>query len=275
MKMISNVHTHTVFCDGLNTLREMAEQALAIGFSDLGFSSHAPTPFDTAFPGLLDEQAYRDEIAALKEEYSGRLGILCGVEQEYYCPVNREDYDYIIGSVHYIPAEDGSLFATDDKKAIVDIAARTHYHGDCLAMARDYYDLMVKNAQVYKPDIIGHFDLITKFNGGGDFFDESGKPYHDMALEALDAVIDAVNSYGGMIEVNTSVMVRELKDIPYPAPFLMRRMAERGVRTIITTDCHRASLLNAGFETALEMMRDAGFKSMAVLKDSRFADITI
>ena len=31
----SNYHTHTLFCDGVNTPREMAEQALALGFEAL------------------------------------------------------------------------------------------------------------------------------------------------------------------------------------------------------------------------------------------------
>ena len=275
MKMTSNVHTHSTYCDGANTLREMAEHALSLGFTDLGFSSHSPTPFDPDFPGIVDEQVYRSEIAALKEEYCGRLGILCGVEQEAYRPVNREDYDYIIGSVHYMPFDDGAMIPNDNSRTLVDVAARKYYRGDCLAMARDYYSMVVSSTQRDKPDIIGHFDLITKFNGDNSLFDENGKTYRDMALEALDAVIDTVVPYGGMIEVNTSVMVRKLRNNPYPAPFLMRRMVQRNVRAIITSDSHQASTLNTGFDAALEIMRDVGFRSMALLKNGAFVDVNI
>ena len=40
--MLQNLHTHSTFCDGKNTPREMIEAAIALGFNSLGFSGHAP-----------------------------------------------------------------------------------------------------------------------------------------------------------------------------------------------------------------------------------------
>lgn len=273
--MTSNVHTHSVWCDGLNTAREMAYAAVALGFTDLGFSSHSPSPFDPTCSGVLDQPGYRAEIAALRREYRGKLGILCGIEQDYYTPVNRADYDYIIGSVHYIALPRGVLFAADDNYNTIDISVRDFYHGDSIAMTRDFYALVAKNAQVNKPDIIGHFDLIAKFNSGNAIFDEQSKAYQDIALAAANEVIDVISQYGGIIEVNAGTMARGLRDVPYPAPFLLRHMADRNARVIITTDSHRASTLDAGFDRALEFVKDAGFKSMTVLKDGKFVDISI
>ena len=53
--MISNFHTHSVFCDGDNTLEEIATSAIEKGFTALGFSGHGFTPFDTRYCMLKTE----------------------------------------------------------------------------------------------------------------------------------------------------------------------------------------------------------------------------
>ncbi len=275
MNMTSNVHTHTTWCDGMNTPREMADAAIACGFTDLGFSSHAPAPFDPDYPGMQDDAAYRADIAACKLEYQGRLNILCGMEQDYYTPIERANYDYVIGSVHYLPVAEGRYRAADDTVDTITAAIQERYGGDGLAMARDFYALSVKNVQRNRPDIVGHFDLVCKFNRGNRLFDETCKQYQNTALHAMDAVIDTVLSYNGMIELNTSSLYRGLRDVPYPAPFLLRHMAQRGVRVIVTTDSHRTTTLNAGFDQGLAFLAAAGFQQMSVLRGGAFVDIPL
>ena len=272
MKMTSNVHTHSAWCDGNNTLREMADAAIAIGFTDLGFSSHSPTPFDLSYPNMTDEAGYVREIAELKEEYAGRLGILCGIEQDCFGPINHDNYDYVIGAVHYLPL-DGGYVSIDSSLRQTGAAAKVYDGGQ--NMYRKYYSLVYESAKRFSPDIIGHFDVIAKYNKGNIYFDETSADYTAAALEALDGVLDIIIPYGGMVELNTSAFVRGLRDVPYPDPFILKRIAQRGGRVIITTDSHRTSTLNAGFDTALEFLISSGFKSMAVLRDKKFIDVNI
>jgi hypothetical protein len=42
---------------------------------------------------------------------------------------------------------------------------------------------------------------------------------------------------------------------------------------IVTTDCHDRRQLGHGFDAAVASLRQAGFTSMAVLKDGSFIDI--
>jgi histidinol-phosphatase (PHP family) len=272
--MTSNAHTHTTLCDGLDTPEAMAKAALALGFTDLGFSAHSPAPFDRECPGLADPQAYRLRIASLGERYAGRLGVLCGIELDYLSEPGGE-YGYTIGSVHYLAPSGGEPQPVDSSPEEAQKLLEEGYGGDGLAMTRDFYETTVLNAERRKPDIIGHFDLITKFNGGGLFFDEAGSGYRSLALEALDAVISSALPRGGIIEVNTGAMARGLRPWPYPAPFLLKHMAQRGARAIITSDCHSAPLLDAGFDRAAALLAEAGFKSMAVLRNRQFIDVRI
>ena len=275
MKCRSNVHTHCTWCDGTGTPRQVVEGALALGFTDLGFSSHAPAPFDPTCPGVRDEVAYRREIHELKQEYAGRITILCGMEQDYFAPVNRQDYEYIIGSSHYLPSKGEPNIAADGDVAEVLKAREEVYGGDGITMARDFYRMSAEHIRRDKPDIVGHYDVIAKYNGEGRIFDENSPAYQEAALEGLDNIITTTAGYGGMIEVNTGALVRGLRQVPYPAPFMLRHMAQRGARVIITADSHMVATLDGGFAKALAFLQQAGFTTMAVLQQGKFVDVKI
>lgn len=275
MQIKSNVHTHSTWCDGENTTRQMARAAIELGFTDLGFSSHSPTAFDKTCPGIGDETGYRREIALLKEEYAGRLGILCGVELDRYAPVDRAQYDYVIGSNHYLPPVDGRYLAVDNTLELLQREIADRYAGHAMAMVGDYYRSVVAMAEEQKPDIVGHFDLVTKYNRGGIMFDEELPAYRQAALEALDAVIDTIGGYGGMLELNTGAFARGLRDVPYPAPFLLRHAAQRKANMIITGDSHSTRALNAGFDVAVELLAQAGFTRIMALQGGRFVPLPL
>ena len=100
--MRQDLHTHTTFCDGACTPEEMAQAALEQGLDCLGFSGHSHTPMDESY--CMSPQSTKDyfrKISRLKEQYRGRLTILCGIEQDLCGDLPVDGYDYVIGSVHY------------------------------------------------------------------------------------------------------------------------------------------------------------------------------
>jgi histidinol-phosphatase (PHP family) len=262
----SNLHTHTIWCDGKNTAREMADASVRLGVTDLGFSSHYPTPFDPTCPGIQNEAAYRAEIKALADEYAGTLGILCGVEEDFRACVNRQDYDYVITSNHYLPPHDGRIMAVDNSLELLLAEVNTHYDGNEITMLRDYYTDVVRSVEVRRPDVVGHFDLVKKFNRDDRVFNENSAEYRQMALSALDAVLDVLLKYGGMLEVNTGAWARGLRDEPYPAPFLLRHAAQRKAPVILSSDSHSVTTLNAKFDEAIALLCAAGFSRVMTLK---------
>lgn len=96
-------HVHTTFCDGEDRAETVVQAAVAMGMTRLGFSGHAHTPCDESYcMSAAGTAAYRSEIAALREKYRQRLAICCGIEQDYFADLPAGDYDYVIGSVHYL-----------------------------------------------------------------------------------------------------------------------------------------------------------------------------
>ena len=86
--MLANYHTHTYRCrhaEGSET--EYIEAAVRGGLKTLGFADHTPydiprpRPFRMAPEGL---PGYAETLRSLQARYRDRIGILIGVEAEYY-----------------------------------------------------------------------------------------------------------------------------------------------------------------------------------------------
>jgi len=98
--MLSNLHTHSLFCDGNNTLEEVTLSAIQKGFQSLGFSGHGYTDFDLTYC-MKETPRYIAEVNRLKQKYKNKIQIYLGVEEDGRYLLNRKDFDYIIGSFHY------------------------------------------------------------------------------------------------------------------------------------------------------------------------------
>ncbi len=274
MIFLSNAHTHTTWCDGANTTWEMAEAALQLGFTDLGISSHAQ---EIAHPGygieVKDEAAYCAEVDEVRKAYEGRLTVLCGIERDTYSPSTYNGFDYVIGSNHYLPPKNGEFQAADLDIDELIAVVNDWYNGNWSEMIRGFYADSLRNVQENKPTIVGHFDLIKKFNKGNLAFDESSPVYKEIALAAMDEVVKTVKSYGGIVEINMGAYARGLCDAPYPAPFLLHHLAQTNTRVIVTGDSHSAAALNNAFDKASFFLAEAGFKQVVVLKNGVFEDV--
>ncbi len=266
--ILSNIHTHSIYCDGKNTPEEMVNTAISKGFLSLGFSGHAYTPHDDEYCMSLEKTSkYIDEINSLKEEYKDKIEIYLGTECDLYSEIEREKYDYIIGSVHYAKSADGNLYPVDNTEELTLGFINNYFGGDYLNFVRAYYEAVEQIGKA-KPDIIGHFDLVTKFNEGNKYFDENSKEYLDLAYNAMDAVIPHCD----LFEVNTGAISRGYKKVPYPAVPILKRLYEKGGRVILTSDCHNAEFLDCHYKESVEILKNAGFKSAFVLLGGKFVE---
>ncbi|MBE6768759.1 MAG: histidinol-phosphatase HisJ family protein [Ruminococcaceae bacterium] len=234
-------HVHTTHCDGKHTPREMVEAALSRGMTHLGFSAHSPMAFSEDYT-LRDMTDYYREIRALQAEYRGRITIYCGMEKDLYSPMDTADCDYIVGSVHYVQ-KDGEYLVLDLSKEHLSEGVDRLFGGDWYALAEAYYAAV---AQLWKlsPAIIGHFDLITKYNEGGCLFDE----HHPRYVAAARAAIDALIPYGIPFEINTGAIFRGYRTAPYPAPQLLAYIAQCGGTAILSGDVHHKDGLELLFD---------------------------
>lgn len=274
MKILSNPHTHSLYCDGKSSIAEMADSARRLGFVSLGMSGHGHQNFDVRF-GMSEENTkrYLADLAALKAEYAGKMQIWAGVEQDYYAQLNPEDYDYTIGSVHYVferdepeeirrgESENNPPYAVDGSAEKLCEGVKKLFHGDGLAFAAAYYEQLARHVEENRPDIIGHVDIVRKNNPTCRFFDERDKAYLRLAKDALERMA----SCGALLEVNTGGMVRGYLPDPYPQKELLLHARALGMELIVSSDCHMADKLDFAFEETEQMLRSLGFESVKIL----------
>ena len=260
-----SLHNHTDLCDGRNTPREMLDAAVAAGFTDFGFSGHSHDPDFSE--SLRDHAAYIREIRALAAS-EHRVRVYCGIEQDYWSGIgDRARYDYVIGSVHTVRAGGINLCVDDTPERLGD-GIRDGFGGEADALVRAYYRLVAENALQNKPDVIGHLDLLLKFNAGNRFFNEDGPAYRAAALEAADACL----ATGAVFEVNTGGMARGWRKFPYPAAPLLRYLREKGARVMVATDSHSVETIDYGTDAARALLREIGFRSETVFSSGAFTE---
>ena len=264
----SDLHTHTTFSDGVNTMEEMVRAAAERGLVSIGISDHSFTDFDRTYCVPKEEQEnYHATLRRLKEEYAGRIEVYAGLEYDGFAALNdRERYDYVIGDCHYIKTWDG-YHSVDHAAPIQQKAIQDYFGGDAIAYAKAYFETYVECTRRHRPDILGHFDLCSKFG----FMNEDHPVYRDMAVQALLACLEVTP----IVEVNTGAIARGLQTKPYPTLFLLREIRAHGGRVTLCSDAHRTEHIGFWFDEAKELLREAGFDSMVVLRDGVFENTGI
>lgn len=261
-----NLHTHTVFDDGTAAVMTMARAALEAGLKSIGFSGHSTLPYRDNWeikPGQMP--TYLAAVAAAKDAFHGQLEIYSGLELDSASEMPDEPLDYIIGSIHHI-IKDGQYLSIDYKPDVTRDILDVHFRGDRDAMAAAYfaqYDSIANNPRV---DIVGHFDLLSKFDEVAGLFDSSAPAYRDAAMAAMETLLHADKIF----EVNTGAMSRGYRTAPYPSEFLLRELKARGGRILVTSDSHAPNTITHAFDTVEDLLVSIGFKEIWVLSKNGF-----
>ncbi|MCR5151125.1 MAG: histidinol-phosphatase HisJ family protein, partial [Clostridiales bacterium] len=242
--ILRDYHTHTNFCDGKNTPEEMVEAAVEKGLDTIGFSGHGYTRIDGSYCMSEEEtREYIKEINRLKEKYRGKINIRLGIERDYFSEEPARGYDYIIGSVHYVRFGD-EYVPVDSSADIIRCAADRYCGGDIMVFCEKYYENVSHLCDDVVPDIIGHFDLVMKFNEKGELFDKNDPRY----VAAWKKAADVLLKYDIPFEINTGAISRGYRTEPYPDKDIYEYLKDRGAKLILTGDTHKKENLCFEFE---------------------------
>lgn len=256
----SAFHNHTTYCDGKNTPEEMILEAINLGMPSIGFSGHVYTFFDESY--CMSKEAtrlYQEELALLKKRYADQINVLIGIEQDMYSTEPTNAYDYVIGAKHYL-YKDGIYLDVDDCPEVITRDCQSFFGGDFYAYAEAYYQQASQIIEKTNCTFIAHFDLVSKFNEGNVLFDETSPRYQNAALMAIDTLCQQ----GAVFEINTGAMIRGYRTTPYPAAFILDRIAHHGNSVILSTDSHSKDTLQFGLKEAEEIARRHG---LSIIKE--------
>lgn len=261
-----NYHTHTHFCDGSSAPEHYVTEAIRLGFSSLGFSGHAPVPFENHYAIPNDRlEAYCQEIKRLKLAYAGQLQILLSLEIDCIpgmMPSHQQfvetcGLDYTIGSIHLVqhPETKGLWFIDGHKQETWDNGLSEVMGGDIQLGVSLYYQQLQDMIRTEKPTILGHFDKIKMHNRNRHFTDADA-----WYVRLIDQTLDTIKQTDCIVELNTRGIYKKRSEELFPSASIAMKMKDLGIPITISSDAHDPTELPLLFNETLQLITDLGFK---------------
>ena len=251
----ADYHSHTPLCrHASGTPEAYVDAAVAAGLSEFGISDHAPQvpePFDDWRMEVAELPFYFDWIARARAHAAGRIPVRAGLECDWL-PGNeawiedlagRYEWDYLIGSIHYLDDWD-----FDNPKWL-----GRWVETDLDDLWERYWQAYAGMAASGLFDILAHPDLVKKF---------AYRPPGDLA-RYYEPAVEAIAACGAAIEINTAGWHKPCAEA-YPAPEFLRLAASAGVPVVLSSDAHAPGEVARDFPRALDLAAAAGFSGTAL-----------
>ena len=265
--MRADYHVHTEFSDDSEyPMEQVINDAIAKGVDEICFTDHVDygikkdwddpegIEYRETEPGVfqpfanVDYPKYYELYQQLKDKYGQDVSLKLGMEfgmqmhtvKKYEKLFARYPFDFIILSVHQV--EDKEFWTQDFQAGRTQQQYNERYYEEMLQLVRNYHNY----------SILGHVDLITRYDKAGVYPFEKIKPI-------LTEIFKTVIADGKGIEVNTSSHRYGLKDLT-PARDILKLYRELGGRIItIGSDSHKPEHLNAYIDETREELKKLGY----------------
>ncbi len=275
-------HTHTINSpDGYSSVSEMALKAYEKGLSVLAVTDHCEAnrffsiehygkktsgyEYDIYDYGLRFEQSMKD-ITSAKNEFKGRLDLLCGIELgQATQDLSAADaiaadkrLDFIICSMHELKGYDDFAFLDYNKY-------------DVPFLLELYYEEIYKLCKWGNFDVLGHLTYTLRYIEGKYKIKVDMKPYEDIIRESFGLLIEK----GRGIEINTSGLRQEYGKA-FPDLYWVKIFREMGGEILtLGSDAHKPEDIGKGIKEGLEIAKEAGFSQICYFKERKpvFIDI--
>lgn len=252
-------HMHTNYspdADQKATFKAYIKQAELHQIEALVFTDHVD--FDSTadiFLDMIDYDAYIKDLKLAQKDTTVdlRLGVEIGYQPHLNDRLHRflSDYpfDFVICSIHNGDGKDfyeGSFFVGKTQEEAY----------------RRYFEIVLETVKSYDNyDVFGHIDYIIRY-GGYDLKMYRYETYKDI----IDDILKVIIQKGKGIEINTSGLRYGL-GVLHPLLDVLKSYKRLG-GTIVTfgSDAHQISDYYAGYDEAIQLLRDAGFKEVTVYK---------
>lgn len=240
-------------------MAEIIEAAHRSGFTTWAFTPHAPISIESPCNMSDDDVSlYMAEVERLRRLYPD-MQILAGMEVDYLSadegPASQRIADYgldlVIGSVHFIPNQQGVFYDIDGSPERFRRNLDTVFGGDLGYVVRTFWQQTADMIAAGGFDIIGHIDKIARNASTVDSNIEQTDTYRRLA----DRVIDMAIASGKAIEINTKQY--ESANRFFPHPRYWQRISRAGIMMPVNSDTHEASRVNSGRPEALRLLSES------------------
>ncbi|MCD8023312.1 MAG: histidinol-phosphatase HisJ family protein [Lachnospiraceae bacterium] len=273
--MFADYHVHSEFSDDSEyRMEDIVEDALEMGMNELCFTDHVDygVKRDLDDPkGILYREGgagepermplanvnyprYMKKIRMLQEQYKKRLTIRFGMEfgmqrhtiPQYESLFRRYPFDFIILSVHQI--ENKEFWTGDFQRGHTQREYYMRYYRELLSLVENYHDYSV----------LGHMDLISRYDPIGDFPLSEVEPI-------LEQILKRIIADGKGIEVNTSCYRYGLEMTPCRE--ILRLYHDLGGEILtIGSDSHKPEHLGMYIPETMNELKSMGFRQICTFE---------
>jgi histidinol-phosphatase (PHP family) len=256
---VIDYHMHTSRCghaDG--DMADYVRKAISCELDEMGFSDHLPLRGDRGKElglamALAELPDYVNEVLELRKSFP-EIRIKLGIEADYTPDtvsytgdlLKKHNFDYVIGSVHYIgewafdhPGERNKWDSKD-----VDL------------VYKEYFGLLRKSASTLLFDIIGHCDLVKKF---GD------RPENELS-EDLENTAKVFKECGVAVEINTSGLRKPVNEI-YPSVEILKVYKKYDIPIVFGSDAHTPDDVGKNLDKAMLLAGEAGYREFVTFEN--------
>ena len=233
--------------------------ASAAGIEELGVSEHVyrfRQALDLWQHPLWVENAV-DDVDAYCEFVRGtplRLGIECdyirGAEERTATLLEARDFDYVVGSVHFIGEGDAAI---DHKGFDVWEAS-----GDADEVWRRYFEMLADAARSGLFDILAHPDLVKVWGRATPLPDRDPRAYYEPAVEAIA-------ESGIAVEISTAGIRKPVGEL-YPSRQFAEMCVEAGASFALSSDAHTPEQIGFEYDRAVKFMDELGIGELCVFE---------
>lgn len=239
--------------------REAAEER---GIAELGVSEHIHR-FHAALD-VWDHPFWRQQAADdldeyvefVREETDLRLGIeadfVPGREERLRDLLDRFEWDYVIGSVHFL--RDRAV----DMPGAFDVWDRGE---SADKVWRRYFETIAEAALSGMYDVMAHPDLVKVWGKGRPVPDRDPRHYYEPAVEAFA-------ESGVAVEISTAGLRKPVAEL-YPSQSFLEMVVDAGCPLALSSDAHIPEHVGFAYDEALKALESVGVGEIAVFEGRR------
>ena len=229
------------------------------GIAELGVAEHvhrfaeALTVWQHPFWRSWAVDDLDDYCAFVREQTDLRLGIeadfVAGREDRLASLLEGRDWDYVVGSVHFV----------GDMAVDLDGEWDVWRRGESPERVwRRYFEWLAEAARSGLYDVIAHPDLVKVHGDARPLPQGDLRRYYEPAVEAF---ADA----GVAVEVSTAGLRKPVGEL-YPSRALLEMVVEAGCPIALSSDAHVPDQLGYRYEDAVRALEDAGIRELCVFE---------
>lgn len=273
--MIGSTHNHSTGSDGKLTPEEVIKKAISLGWDYVYFTDHylAPIDFKSKYYSAFFNDGYIEEVKELKKKYKDKIEVCFGVEVGWFKgrvdwikkELKKQDYDYVIGSIHEVYEYDGKRVPVELGEE--DVLGEIDKFDGVENYVKEYYNqikLLIKSKLF---DSVGHLDYIKIYNKKLKFFSEKDDWYKKEILECLDLM--KIN--GTVLEINHGGL-RRCKE-QFPSTWILKEANKRNIPITLGLDSHWGKHYdNNSMKELINVAKKVGYDSVVRFKDRKIIE---